>query len=114
MAKNCCLNWRRDRNHESAVPNLEAFPMPDRQGLVRELEDRALDVLEAEVSSLPKQLGDLYQRRFVQRRSQIDTANELGLSRQQVRTLENRLKNRLSRAIIDAGVATDSLQHTPL
>lgn len=57
------------------------------------------EVIEAYVDTLDRSLKEIYEQMVVCGRSQRDTALALGLSRQNVRTLEQRLRAGLKRAI---------------
>ncbi len=55
--------------------------------------------LEAYVADLPAELKGVYEKRFVLGLSQRDAAGALGIGRQHLRTLENRLKHGMARRI---------------
>jgi len=57
------------------------------------------EVIEAYVSTLDRRLKDVFEQMVVQGRSQRETALTLGLSRQNVRTLEQRLRAGIKSAI---------------
>jgi RNA polymerase sigma factor (sigma-70 family) len=103
MAKNASLNWRRRTGRETLVGDPEWFDGSGVQVDRWEKEERALSLLQAVLASLPEELAALYGSRFVRRQSQERSAQELGMSRQRLRTLERRLKDVVGRAIVDAG-----------
>lgn len=56
-------------------------------------------VVDAYVAGLTGPLAAVYQARYIRDRSQVEAAAELGLTRQKVRTLEDKLRKGLSKAI---------------
>jgi len=108
MAKNASLNWRRRAGRETLVGDPEWFDALGVQLARWEKEEDALSLLEAVLASLPEELAALYGSRFVRRQSQESAAQELGMSRQRLRTLERRLKDVVGRAMVDAGLEPET------
>jgi RNA polymerase sigma factor (sigma-70 family) len=102
IARNVSLDWYRRQQRETPVEDLSEFPVPDH---VPRLEyDLALALLESCLLKMPREIDVLYRFRFVRRYSQDRTAAELGISRQQLRTIETRFKQELRRSMLAAGL----------
>ena len=66
---------------------------------------RYLPVVRAYLASLDDPLlHQVYEKRYVEGMSQVRTAEQLALSRQRVRTLEDRRRRRLRRALKRCGI----------
>ena len=104
-ARNAAFNWERRGRRELPVEGLEPLHIIDPEDPGRVKEDIALCRLDAALSAVPKELGELYKLRFVERHSQTRSAQKLGVSRQRLRTLERRLKEHLRQVIVDTHLA---------
>ena len=62
-------------------------------------------VVEAYVTGLGEPLSSVYQHRYVLDQSQVETGNALGLTRQKVRTIEDKIRKGLRKALRKAGRA---------
>jgi DNA-directed RNA polymerase specialized sigma24 family protein len=69
-----------------------------------------IDVVEKYVAGLERPLRELHHSRYVVGKSQREAAESLGLSRQNVRTLEERLKSGLRAALVEAWHAERSVR----
>jgi RNA polymerase sigma factor (sigma-70 family) len=114
IARNVMNDWFRRRGRELPAEvtllELEAVTVP--------CDDDPWDgpeivgLVERYVRGLPAALGELHRRRYVEGASQDDAAAALGLSRQNVRTLEAQLRDGLRRAMQAAGVEIHTLTPT--
>jgi RNA polymerase sigma-70 factor (ECF subfamily) len=72
------------------------------QDQVEELDPATLALIERYVASLPQQLRNVYEQRYEKDASQEEAARALGLTRQKVRTLEDKLRAGLAKALAQA------------
>jgi RNA polymerase sigma-70 factor (ECF subfamily) len=112
IARNTVVDWLRARRRErradvdfllvadSATSTLEPPLFPS----------HLLAVTQQFVSTLPSDLRGVHEYRFHADESQMRAARALGLSRQQLRTLERRLLAGLRRHLRDAAVGSDHTQ----
>jgi RNA polymerase sigma factor (sigma-70 family) len=110
VARNCFIDALRARGREVLKPpeqmpvDLEAVFQPS---ATRDPE--VLVVLYQYLSQLPSALKCVYEQRFVLGRSQDDTCSALGVSRRRVRTLEERLRSGLRKALVKSGISPRDL-----
>jgi RNA polymerase sigma-70 factor, ECF subfamily len=102
IARNVLVDWARARGRE--VPTEDWILEVSLQGASEPSppaysDPRTMDLLERFVRSLPPDLRAVHEQRYVVGLSQMDAAKALGLSRQAVRTLEGRLRQRLQEAL---------------
>ncbi len=111
IARNCFIDALRKRRRERLIPP-ESIPLDEPDGFdAREgFDPRALQILERYLAALSEPLLQVYEERFVRARSQADACEALGLSRGQLRTLENRLRTGLRRALRDGRLRGTSNQ----
>jgi RNA polymerase sigma-70 factor (ECF subfamily) len=104
VARNVVTDWarRRGRALVELPEELEAQPTDDAEpGWADEEVVRAT---EAYLAGLPVELAGVHQQRFVLGNSQLEAARQLGFTRQQVRTLEGKLRDGLALALRKAGL----------
>jgi RNA polymerase sigma-70 factor (ECF subfamily) len=94
--------WRK-HGRELPSADLEAL---DGAAIVEEpvADEATLHVVREYLNGLPDTLRGVYEQRFVGGVSQEEAGRRLGLSRQQVRTLENRLLNGLAARLEEVGL----------
>jgi len=104
IARNLLVDWARRQGREIPVdfdPDelspaaTEAFDDVD----TRWSDAATVRVVEEYLSGLPPELADVHRERYVHSRSQRDAAAALGISRQQLRTREKRLRDGLRRRL---------------
>jgi RNA polymerase sigma factor (sigma-70 family) len=100
---------REVRSHRSAIDELTAAD-PDAGDPVPWTDPQTISVAEHYVTALGDREREVYVERYVRCRSQEESALALGLSRQQVRTLENRLRSGLARALSRATLSASVLR----
>lgn len=101
IARNLLVDWARRRGRELPVDSLDSWIA---QSTEREPEVDApwsdpdtVKRVEQYLAALPRELADVHRERYVRAQSQRDAAAALGISRQQLRTRENRLRDGLRR-----------------
>jgi RNA polymerase sigma factor (sigma-70 family) len=112
IARNTLIDSLRRRRQEEQLdcPQVERWVDQVMQGQAPEApwaDPRTMALVERYVSELPEREHAVYVQRYVQSRSQIEAANALGLTRQQVRTLEARVRGGLARELSRAELAQD-------
>jgi RNA polymerase sigma-70 factor (ECF subfamily) len=99
ICRNLVVDDGRKRGRELAVDD-PPEPLPADGGHDPEWADaETVAVVERYVAGLEGKLRALYEERYVKDRSQNEAAAALGLTRQKVRTLEERLRRGLERAL---------------
>lgn len=110
VARNCFIDALRARGREVLKPpeqmpvDLEAVSEPSATG-----DPEVLAVLHEYLNELPPALKGVYEQRFVLERTQDDTCSALGISRRRVRTLEERLRKGLRKALVKSGISPRDL-----
>ncbi len=104
IARNALVDYLRGLSREARldIVQIEGLSVLDDSQRAEPLlwtDPQLMSVVERYVASLAAPEGAVYLERYVHSRSQEDAANALGLSRQRIRTLENRLRVGLSREI---------------
>jgi RNA polymerase sigma-70 factor (ECF subfamily) len=95
IARNLLVDAARRRGRELPTAELPD-DLPEEVTEVPEwAEPETVRAVEAYLSELPKELRDVHEQRYVKSCSQEAAATALGLSRQQIRTLEQRLRDGL-------------------
>jgi RNA polymerase sigma factor (sigma-70 family) len=107
IARNTMIDWLRRRGAVPEVLTDLADELPDPDGDEGATpptwgSPETLALVERYLAALPTELRDLHRHRYEQGRSQEETARTLGISRQNLRTLEERLRRGLAQAITDA------------
>lgn len=100
LTRNLLIDWARRRGREPPVQQIETIP--DAVGPSDSTSDgnaEIMAVVEKYLSGLPGDLRGVHEARYVLALSQEDACKRLGLSRQQLRTREKRLKVGLQREI---------------
>lgn len=102
IARNLLVDWARRRGRE--VPSdFGDLPSPVESEIAEDTADWAdaatMKQVDDYIASLPEDLRAIHRERYVHGRSQRDAATALGISRQQLRTREQRLRNGLRRAL---------------
>ena len=103
---------RRGRQAQLEQMSFEEMPEPDAGEDVDEepwADSQTVALVERYVAGLSGQEHAVYVQRFAEGRSQLQTADALGLTRQQVRTLEGHVRSGLTRALARARLAASSL-----
>ncbi len=77
-------------------------------------DDRTLKATHEYLAALPADLRAVHEQRYVECVSQEEAARRLGLSRQNVRTLEQRLREGLVRHLVELGLSVDESQQPSL
>lgn len=106
IARNVLADWARHSGRELMVDEIEtdlAVNAPDDRQ-VPWAEEAVMRVTESYLSLLPPELVAVHQMRYVRNLPQHAAAKLLGLSRQQLRTLEARLRSGLAAALRHAGI----------
>jgi RNA polymerase sigma factor (sigma-70 family) len=98
IARNLVIDWMRRRRIELALPDDLADPRAD-DAECPWTDEAHLHVVEGYVASLPERLGSVFEQRYVLGRSQTAAAAALGITRQRLRTREDKLRAGLSRAL---------------
>jgi len=107
IARNVVMDWARKRGHTIVevaasvddIPQENDSPGPD---------DALIRATESYLRALPPNLKQIHEQRYVLGRSQGDAARALGLTRQNVRTLEEKLRDGLKKALRKAHLAWES------
>jgi RNA polymerase sigma-70 factor (ECF subfamily) len=104
IARNVVADWGRRRGHSVVeIPiDLDALTSSDDRGWA---EEEVMLLVDGYVMALPPALRRVHEQRYVLGQSQTETARTLGVSRQQLRTLEARLRRGLARALRRADLA---------
>jgi RNA polymerase sigma factor (sigma-70 family) len=106
IARNVLADWQRRSGREvptdgtSLEASLEAMP-PAVDDVHAYADQGTVDIVERFVRGLPADLRALHEHRFVRGLSQRDAAAALGLSRQNVRTIEEKLRTMLRDTLAD-------------
>jgi RNA polymerase sigma factor (sigma-70 family) len=112
IARNLVIDWLRRRRAELALPD----DVADRRTEDAELpwtDEALLRVVEGYVAILPERLESVFEQRYVLGRSQTAAAAALGITRQRLRTRENKLRVGLSRALRAAAQRSASSPRGP-
>jgi RNA polymerase sigma-70 factor (ECF subfamily) len=101
IARNVIVDVARARGREIPTEegDLESFLQEAREPVNAYADTGTIEVVERFIRSLPSDLRAVHEKRYVAGLSQQSAANELGLSRQTVRTLEGRLHEGLQEAL---------------
>jgi RNA polymerase sigma factor (sigma-70 family) len=102
VARNVSLDWHRRRRRESPIEELTDWAIPDSQPAIDC--EIAHVVLERCLLMMSEQVRELYHLRFVRGFSQHRAASELGMSRQQLRTLETHFMRQLRASMATIGI----------
>jgi RNA polymerase sigma-70 factor, ECF subfamily len=105
IARNVVADWGRRRGHSVVeIPtDPDALPSSDDRGWA---EEAVMQVVDGYVAALPAALRRVHEQRYMLGQSQVETARTLGVSRQQLRTLEANLRRGLARELRRAGLAS--------
>jgi RNA polymerase sigma-70 factor (ECF subfamily) len=104
IARNVVADWGRRRGRAVVEIPID----PDELALFDDrvwAEDAVMQIVDGYVAALPASLRRVHEQRYVIGQSQADTAQTLGMTRQQVRTLEAKLRSGLARALRQADLA---------
>lgn len=101
IARNLLVDWARRQGREIQTDSVAAqLAQEDGDELDVPWADAAtIRIVEDYLAGLPRELADVHRERYVHSRSQRDAAKILGISRQQLRTRENRLRDGLRRLL---------------
>jgi DNA-directed RNA polymerase specialized sigma24 family protein len=97
MARNATWDLLRSRRRTSFVADVVDQPCDER--VTDLLEEATLSVLQSYIAGLPSDLAAVFAARFVRGLSQACVCRELAISRQHLRTLEQRLKRGAARLL---------------
>jgi RNA polymerase sigma factor (sigma-70 family) len=104
IARNVLNDWGRRLRREPELSEA-ASEIDDQTAETRWADEEVIQVVREYLDGLPLLLRAVHEERYVRGRAQIDAAAALGLTRQQLRTLEHKLraglKSALRRAKID-------------
>jgi RNA polymerase sigma factor (sigma-70 family) len=95
IARNATWDLLRSRRRNLFVP--EVADQPSDESVTDLLEEATLSVLQSYIAALPSDLAAVFAARFVRGLSQARVCRELAISRQHLRTLEQRLKGGAAR-----------------
>ncbi len=101
IARNLLVDWARRRNREvpSDVGELTLPEGSDLNDSADWADETTMQRVREYIGSLPEDLAAVHRERYIHCRSQRDAAAALGLSRQQLRTREERLRDGLRRVL---------------
>lgn len=101
LARNVVVDWARKRHRQVALDDFPEITEKLAETSAEEpwAEPDALRVVEAYLRSLPENLAAVHRERYVLGHTQKEAAEALGLSRQQLRTCEDHLREGLDRAL---------------
>jgi RNA polymerase sigma factor (sigma-70 family) len=110
IARNSLIDYLRQRTREEPVDPLQLQQFLDQETSVGVDESPWTDpqlttLVQHYVATLPEREHAVYVERYAQNKSQSQAANALGLTRQQIRTLEGRVRGGLSRELARAKLA---------
>ena len=106
IARNLLADWVRMRGRELPELEVEHAEMPTTGELESGLPPAELAVVERYLAGLDWNLAAVYQQRYTKGVSQEEAAQALGLSRQRVRTLEEKLRQGSRKALRKAEIVT--------
>ena len=104
IARNLLVDWARRQGREIPVDFDEDELAAAATEVFDDVDTRWADgatvrVVQEYLSALPPELADVHRERYIHSRSQRDAAAALGISRQQLRTREKRLRDGLRRRL---------------
>src|SRR5262249_43528143 len=101
IARNALSDWGRRSRRGELVPAEELADRADVELTpdARWAEEEVMRIVQAYIEGLSPSLRRLHEERYVRGHSQVVAAGVLGLSRQQVRTLEQKLRDGLASAL---------------
>jgi RNA polymerase sigma factor (sigma-70 family) len=100
ITRNAMIDWLRRRGVVAQNPELlDQLPAPPREEAAPWEDPATLAVVERYLAGLPEELKRLHQLRYRDGLSQDAAADALGVSRQNLRTLEARLRRGLAEAL---------------
>jgi RNA polymerase sigma-70 factor (ECF subfamily) len=114
ITRNLLVDRLRKQGRELQTGDLEAL---DGEAAVEErpfADDATMKVVREYLATLPEALRGVHEQRYVRGISQEEAARALGLSRQQIRTLEKRLRDGLAERLERAGLTEDEKSPTNL
>jgi RNA polymerase sigma-70 factor, ECF subfamily len=116
IARNILIDRSREQRREIAVPFAKLEAAIDTQTEVPDPEPWAvpatMKLVEEYLAALPHDLREVHRIRYEEGHSQEQAAEELGVGRQTLRTLEQRLRNGLAAALDHAGAEEVSESQT--
>jgi RNA polymerase sigma-70 factor (ECF subfamily) len=106
IARNALSDWGREARRGEFVSTEELAEVADAEFApdTRWADEAVMRVVEEYVAALPQPLKGVHEQRYVRGLSQVAAAEALGLSRQQLRTLEQKLRDGLDGALRRAEV----------
>jgi RNA polymerase sigma factor (sigma-70 family) len=100
IARNTMISWLRKRSCAQSVTRSVAVRAGlDFEGRAPWEDDAIVAAAERYLSNLPPELHAAYRHRYVENLTQQQTARAMGISRQNLRTLEQRLRSGLERSL---------------
>ncbi len=99
IARNVVTDWARKRGHTIVEVAVDLDKVPEDDYGPDRPDDAVIRVTENYLAALAPALKQVHEQRYVQGRSQDDAARALGLTRQNVRTLEGKLRAGLRKAL---------------
>ncbi|HXU06633.1 MAG TPA: sigma-70 family RNA polymerase sigma factor [Polyangia bacterium] len=105
IARNVVADWGRRRGHAVVEIAVDLDNLPSPMGEQNWAEEAVMQIVERYISELPPELRRVHELRYTLAQSQNDAAQALGVSRQRLRTLEEKLRRGLERGLRRAGLA---------
>jgi RNA polymerase sigma-70 factor (ECF subfamily) len=104
IARNVVADWGRRRGHSVVeIPiHLDELASSDDRSWA---EEAVMQIVDGYVAALPATLRSVHEQRYIIGHSQTETARTLGMTRQQVRTLEEKLRSGVAHALRRADLA---------
>jgi len=103
ICRNLLADWAQKSGKDLSADLLTDDPQIEPDPPEAWAEPATVALVERYLAGLDPRLRAVYEQRYQQDRSQNQTAEALGLSRQRVRTLEERLRRGLSRVLVREG-----------
>lgn len=107
IARNCFIDSLRRHCKEIPVAPEELVVATNELAIDELYEPNIARVIQHYVVNLPQALQGIYEQRYVRGLSQKNVCNALGLTRRQLRTGEQHLRQGLRKAIVTAGLLED-------
>lgn len=106
ICRNVLIDWTRKRGRELPSAEIDQIPVEDPGEEQAAWADPAvMKIVNEYLAGLPAALAAVHQHRYVLGVSQLESAQNLGLTRQRLRTLEQKLKKGLLKALKKARIS---------
>ncbi|HVZ72032.1 MAG TPA: sigma-70 family RNA polymerase sigma factor [Polyangia bacterium] len=107
IARNVVIDWARKHRHEIVETAGDVDDVAAAADVPEANDDELIRETERYLATLPSDLAALHEQRYVLGRSQEEAARALGLTRQNVRTLETKLRRGLEQALRRARLSVE-------